>query len=217
MIDGQENSVLQLTMGEGKTTVITPMVALRLSNGSQIARLIVLKPLLRQSMNLLSQRLGGILNRPVYHIPFSRSTRISETTAETLMNIYDECLEKRGVLVVLPEQLVSFRLVGLDWAKEKSAIAHSLIEVEVHLQERCRTVIDESDEVFDPKFQLVYTRGHRQNLDGETDRWGTIMHVLRQVKEQAMSLHSRRQGGLRVEDRSARYPSIHFLKTCLKL
>jgi hypothetical protein len=216
MVEGQENSVLQLTMGEGKTTVITPMVALRLSNGSQISRLIVLKPLLRQSMNLLSQRLGGLLNRPVYHIPFSRNTRISETTTEALRQIYDECLEKRGILIVLPEQLLSFRLVGLDYAKKDSTIAHSLVELELLLQERCRTVIDESDEVLDPKFQLVYTRGHQQNLDGEADRWGVIMYVLEEVKKQAMLLHLHSLGkksGLSVDQQGARYPFIHFFAT----
>ncbi|KAL4912001.1 hypothetical protein BDW62DRAFT_195701 [Aspergillus aurantiobrunneus] len=59
--ESQENAVLQLNIGEGKTTVITPMIAACLSDGSQLLRIIVLKPLLRQSANLLSQRLGGLV------------------------------------------------------------------------------------------------------------------------------------------------------------
>ncbi|KAL3466547.1 hypothetical protein BJX64DRAFT_284484 [Aspergillus heterothallicus] len=212
LIEDLANTVLQLNMGEGKTTVITPMVAVRFSDGSTVSRLVVLKPLLRQSMNLLSQRLGGILNRPVYHIPFSRSTPISEARAQTLREIHEECIERKGVLIVLPEQMLSLRLVGLDLAEEEPTIAHSLLELDLKLQESCRTLIDESDEILDPKFQLVYTRGHQQNLDGESGRWEIIQHVLEEVKRQAMSLHSLEQSGLYLEQKDSRFPILHFLK-----
>ncbi|KAL5335284.1 hypothetical protein BJX70DRAFT_390763 [Aspergillus crustosus] len=145
--DDLENAVLQLNMGEGKTTVITPMTAAHLADGSQLVRIIVLKPLLRQSVHLLSQRVGGLLNRPIYYVPFSRATRLEEKTIETLWEIYHECQAERGILITLPEQLLSFRLVGLDSRSDKAS----------------RTIIDENDEILDPKFQLVYTRGNQQN------------------------------------------------------
>jgi hypothetical protein len=213
MIEDQENTVLQLNMGEGKTTVITPLIALRLSNGSEIPRIVVLKPLLRQSVNLLSQQLGGLLNRPVYHIQFSRDTHTGETTARTLQEIYDECLERRGILIVLPEQLLSFRLVGLDLADGEPTIAHELIELEQRLQRTCRTIIVESDEVLDAKFQLVYTRGHQQNMDGGSDRWEVVQYVLKEIENQALILRDEEQIGLEVDQTGTRYPILRFLKT----
>ncbi|KAL2845426.1 hypothetical protein BJY01DRAFT_247690 [Aspergillus pseudoustus] len=210
--EGQENAILQLNMGEGKTAVITPMVAVHLSNGIQIARLVVLKPLLRQSIALLSRQLGGLLNRPVYHIPFSRNTPVTDTTTQTLEDIYDECSHKRGILIVLPEQLLSFRLVGLDLAINGSSPARGLINLELKVQRLCRTVIDESDEVLSPKFQLIFTRGHQQNMDGGSDRWEVIQHVLEEVRRQAVILHVQGQSGLDIDQHGTRYPILYFLK-----
>ncbi|RDW69126.1 uncharacterized protein DSM5745_08886 [Aspergillus mulundensis] len=205
----QSNAVLQLNMGEGKTTVITPMIAASLSNGSQLARIIVLKPLLRQSANILAQRLGGLLNRPVYYVPFSRNTKLDESLVESLNAIYSECIEKRGVLIVLPEQLLSLRLVGLDMATNT---ALSLIRLQEELQNRCRTIIDESDEVLDPKFQLIYTRGNQQNVDGDSDRWHIIQDVLEVVEKEAVALQAEDPNILQVEQQGTRYPLLHFLK-----
>ncbi|KAL2825471.1 hypothetical protein BDW59DRAFT_161697 [Aspergillus cavernicola] len=210
--ESQENAVLQLNMGEGKTTVITPMIATRLSNGLQLLRIIVLKPLLRQSVNLLSQRLGGLLNRPVYHVPFSRSTRVDENTVSTLQAIYDECQRQRGILIILPEQLLSFRLVGLDLADKTPDLALESIRLEQNLQSNCRTIIDESDEVLDPKFQVIYTRGNQQNVDGESDRWCVIQYVLEEVEKQAQALRSQDKGSLDIDQHSTRYPILHFLR-----
>lgn len=52
--DPSGNSVLQLNMGEGKTSMIIPMTTLSAADGSHMARIVVLKPLLRQSLNLLT-------------------------------------------------------------------------------------------------------------------------------------------------------------------
>lgn len=109
----QENTVLQLNMGEGKTSVITPMVVSKLANGRNLLRIIVLKPLLRQSVNLLSQRLGGLLNRQIYHVPCWRNTPVDANTVKQLETIYEECQQKRGFLIALPEHILSFHLLGL--------------------------------------------------------------------------------------------------------
>ena len=42
---GGENFFMQLNMGEGKSSVINPMVACALSNGQKLARCVVLTPL----------------------------------------------------------------------------------------------------------------------------------------------------------------------------
>jgi hypothetical protein len=211
--DPPENSVLQLNMGEGKTTVIIPMTALALANGSLVPRIIVLKPLLRQSLNLLTQLLGEILNRPVYYIPFSRDTPLNKTTVKALQKIYRECQKRRGVLISLPEHILSFRLLGLDLVRKNPSLARKAIKLEMWLQDNCRNIIDESDEILDPKFQLVYTVGNQQSLDGEHDRWRVTQSLLALVEQQAKKLHSQDSTYLDIEYHAARYPIFHFLRT----
>lgn len=210
--DDGESSVLQLNMGEGKTSVITPMVAAVLADGHDLLRLIVLKPLLRQSDALLSQRLGGLINRRVYHIPFSRQTRLSSSTVSQLQFIYQQCWRTRGVLVALPEQILSFRLIGLDAAERNPGAFAPLISLENWLQRNCRDVIDESDEVMDTKFQLVYTMGTQQSLDGLSSRWETTQHLLRLVSIQAKRLHRDDPRCIEVDQSGYRYPILRFLK-----
>ncbi|CAI7605762.1 unnamed protein product [Penicillium glandicola] len=210
--DDGENALLQLNMGEGKTSVITPMVGAVLANGHDLLRIIVLKPLLRQSDALLSQRLGGLMNRRIYHIPFSRQTKLSSTTVGQLNSIYQQCRCNRGILIALPEQILSFRLIGLDAAERTPDMLTPLVNLENWLQKNCRDVIDESDEVLDTKFQLVYTMGTQQSLDGLSGRWETTQHLLRLVSIQASHLHRDDPRCIEVDQSGYRYPILRFLK-----
>jgi hypothetical protein len=207
-----ENAVLQLNMGEGKTSVITPMVATILADGRDILRIIVLKPLLRQSDGLLSQRLGGLIQRRIYHIPFSRHTQLTSSTVGQLKAIYRQCRRDRSILIALPEQILSFRLIGLDAAERSPDIFAPLVALEHWLQIHCRDVIDESDEVMDTKFQMVYTMGTQQSLDGLSGRWETTQHLLRLVSTQAKCLQQDDPGCIEVDQSGYRYPILRFIR-----
>jgi hypothetical protein len=65
------NSVMQLNMGLGKSSVIVPIVAAALADTTQLVRVIVLKPLAMQMFQLLVRKLGGMLNRRVLYLPIS--------------------------------------------------------------------------------------------------------------------------------------------------
>ncbi|KAJ5136400.1 hypothetical protein N7448_004954 [Penicillium atrosanguineum] len=208
----QSNSVMQLNMGEGKTSVITPLAASVLADGENLLRIFVLKPLLRQSVNLLSQRLGGMLGRRIYHIPFARDTPLDKNTLDQLHQTYVECQRQKGILIVLPEQVLSFRLVGLDLMNRDPALAPQAIGLERWLQSNCRNVIDESDEVLDPKFQLVYTVGSQQTVDGHSDRWDIIQSLLSLVDSQVEKIRLEDPNCLDIERSGARYPILHFLR-----
>jgi len=70
------NSILQLNMGEGKSSVIVPIVAATLANGKKLVRVVVLKPLSIQMFHVLLKKLSGMLGRRIFHIPISRSVRL---------------------------------------------------------------------------------------------------------------------------------------------
>jgi hypothetical protein len=68
-----DNAIMQLNMREGKSTVITPMVAAALADGSQLVRVVVAKPQSKQMAQMLISKFGGLLRRRIYYMPFSRS------------------------------------------------------------------------------------------------------------------------------------------------
>lgn len=107
------NSVLQLNMGRGKTSCIIPMAAALLSNDS-LTRVIVPKALLQQTAQLLQSRLGGLLNRELAHVPFSRRSPTAEGNIKAYASLHRDLMKNSGVMICLPEHVLSFMLSGLQ-------------------------------------------------------------------------------------------------------
>ena len=204
------NSVLQLNMGEGKSSIIMIMIAAACADQKCLLRAIVLKPLLRQTMHLLTQRLGGLLNQRVYHTPFSRRTQLDGSVVEDLQSIYEDCKQNRGILVALPEHILSFRLMGRERFSNDLPLATRLLKVENWLELNCRDVLDESDEILDVRSQLVYTVGSQEMLDGQPDRWLTAQGLLHRVAIQAAALSEARPNFLEIDPKGKGFPFIQF-------
>lgn len=173
------NSVLQLNMGEGKSSVIVPIVAATLANGKELARVLVLKPLANQMFHLLVRKLGGMLDRSVFFMPFSRSMQLDTTRADQILNLYKECARTRGVLLLQPEHLLSFELMGPERLFScQTKLGQALVRTQHWLERHSRDILDESDEILSVRFELVYTVGVQQMIELSPDRWIIIQHVL---------------------------------------
>jgi hypothetical protein len=130
-----ENTVIQVNMGEGKSSVIIPIAAAALADGKQLVRVVVPKALTVQMFELLVTRLGGLTNRPIYYLPFSRtpeyifngwethspSSRASERQRDVvslqiddLHKVMSQCMAERGILLVQPEHVVSLKLMSVE-------------------------------------------------------------------------------------------------------
>jgi hypothetical protein len=141
-----ENSVCQLNMGEGKSSVIVPMVATALADGSKLVRVVVLKPLSSQMFQLLVQRLGGLINRRIFYMPFSRNAAPTIESVTLIQELYEECMKVGGVLLVQPEHLLSFKLMGLERlfsGPDNQEIAKSLVSIQRFLDQTSRDILDE--------------------------------------------------------------------------
>ncbi|TVY87635.1 hypothetical protein LAWI1_G008611, partial [Lachnellula willkommii] len=183
------NFVMQLNMGEGKSSVIVPIVAASLADGSRLVRVIVAKPQSKQMFQMLVSKLGGLLDRRVYHMPFSRSLQLGEAEANAIGNIYKECMTLGGVLLVQPEHLLSFKLMGLECLiSGKKAVGNSLLSTQHFFDSSSRDIVDESDENFSVKFELVYTMGMQRPIELSPERWTHIQQMLNLVKLFAPSI-----------------------------
>ena len=125
------NKVMQLNMGEGKSSVIVPMVAASLANSTQLIRVLVAKPQSKQMAEMLKSKLGGLINRRIDYLPFSRALKISAGEAEDIGEIMHECMEQGGILLILPEHILSFKLMGLEcFNSEKCGTGASLLRTQ---------------------------------------------------------------------------------------
>jgi hypothetical protein len=176
--NSNENSLFQLNMGEGKSSVIIPIVSTMMANGSNLFRVVVLKPLVKQMIRMLHQTLGGLIDRRVYYLPFQRNMKLDVKILTSLFSLMEECLQTGGVLVCLPEHILSLKLVGIDLLIQKSNLASLVLQRQEWLSKNARDVLDESDEILSPNFELVYTSGARQPVDYAPDRWLVVSELL---------------------------------------
>ncbi|KAF8602020.1 hypothetical protein BDV93DRAFT_584535 [Ceratobasidium sp. AG-I] len=177
------NTVLQLNMGEGKSSVIVPIVAAALANSNRLVRVVVLKPLWRQTFQLLVNRLAGLAGRRVYYLPFGRHTPINIAGAQRIQEIYRECMHEGGIILVQPEHILSLKLMSIDRlisssSLEEKNVANVLRGVQDWLEEHSRDVLDESDEILHVRYQLVYTIGQPHPPEYHPDRWTTTQQIL---------------------------------------
>lgn len=154
------NSVMQLNMGEGKSSVILPIIAAYLAQGEMLVRIIVARSQSRQMFQMLVSKLGGLLNRRIYHMPFSRDLKLDASQADTVGKIYERCMASRGIMLVQPENILSFKLMGIECLLNgQHDTAKSLLRTQRFFDNKSRDIVDESDENFSVKFELTYTMG----------------------------------------------------------
>ncbi|KAI3390839.1 hypothetical protein diail_8557 [Diaporthe ilicicola] len=209
-----ENATMQLNMGEGKSSVIVPMIAAALADGSRLVRVIVTKPQFKQMHQILVLKLAGMLGRRIYHLPISRNIRLDGSEVSKIWRIILECQKYGGVLLVQPEHLLSFQLMGLEQQISMSnGIGHKLLRIQTWLDNNSRDIIDESDENFSVKFELVYTIGQQRPIEHSPKRWTIIQQVLGLVKEisHEISKQSPKSVELSGHGETSRFPRIRIL------
>ncbi|PCD21343.1 hypothetical protein AU210_016309 [Fusarium oxysporum f. sp. radicis-cucumerinum] len=146
------NSVLQMNMGQGlssltlpyicedillseppctgKTSCIMPMAVAVLADRTSLCRLVVPRSLLLQTAQVIQSRIGGLVGRVVRHVPFSRRSPIDLETINIFQAIHKDVRDPGGVMLCLPEHIMSFKLSGLQqlvdgqlkWAKRMMEI-----------------------------------------------------------------------------------------------
>lgn len=187
MPDGK-NGVMQLNMGEGKTSVIIPMLCVTLANEEDtLCRITVLNSIFKTNLSLLSFAIGGItLSRRVYTFPCRRDMKFSIGSVDNILECYQECLKSKGAVLTLPEYRLSFRLLAYDQSlKGYPEVGVKFLEIENGLRRYCRDILDESDELLSAKYQLVYTIGTQIPVDGGNLRWVTCQKLLQIVQDVA--------------------------------
>ncbi len=88
-------------------------------------------------------------------------------------------MRTRGVLLVQPEHLLSFELMGLErLLSGESELGDVLIETQRWLNDNSRDVLNESNEILSVRFELIYAMGTQRVIEFSPDRWTIIEHIL---------------------------------------
>ncbi|KAF2131741.1 hypothetical protein P153DRAFT_336326 [Dothidotthia symphoricarpi CBS 119687] len=207
-----DNTLYQLNMGAGKSSTIVPIVAAALADKR---RVIVNKAQSKQMLQMLISRLGGLLSRRVWSMPFSRNLKLLPTDAKKIRDMYQECMDTQGILLVLPENLLSFKLMGIEsLLAEKNETAQSLLETQEFLEEVSRDIVDESDEVFNTRNELVYTMGAQRPIDFAPERWLIIQGILGYIPRFAEKVQENSPLSIEIHSEGrGKFPRIRLLRS----
>ncbi|KAF5597927.1 hypothetical protein FPCIR_3503 [Fusarium pseudocircinatum] len=209
-----QNSVMQLNMGEGKSTVIVPIVATALGDGTNLVRVIVAKPQVKQMHQMLISKLSGLLDRPVYLLPFSRDTEMDVQTADAIQRLMKRCMQEGGVLMVQPEHLLSFQLMEVESRICGDVeLAEAMSKTRNLFDRSSRDIVDESDENFSVKFELIYTLGKQRPIEHSPDRWVVIQEVMGLIAKFVPEIKSKYPHSIEFDARRiGRYPRLRILR-----
>ena len=175
-----DRPIVQLNMGEGKTRVILPMLALHFSADGKLPRLNILSSVITEAV----EHLRNVLSTPVLRVkvcatPFVRDVELNIERLAAMCSVLQYCLKSGGVLVVAPEHRQSLTLKRIECeleAKEQNDICAELNRV-ADLPKV--DIIDESDEVLRYNTKLIYTGGNHTQLPSLDVRCVVIQAVLR--------------------------------------
>ncbi len=213
----RRSALLQLNMGEGKSSVIIPLVAATLADGSNLARIVTLKPLSNQIFQLLLSRLSDLAGRRIFCVPFSRHLPVNTSMFEKINTLYRQCVAEGGLLVVQPEHLFSQKLTCIDTllasrdSPRKRDIAKRLGELQRWLARVSRDVLDESDEILHVRNQLVYTTGQQMPVEDHPNRWYTTQQVFGLLRGHAAQLHDSFAQSFELDQSQKGFPTMRIL------
>ena len=209
---------LQMNMGQGKSSIIIPMVVAQLADSKNLVRVVVPRPLLLQTAQLLQARLGGLIGRKIKHLPFSRRSSTSIHDTDLYRNLHLQMLREGGVMLTLPEHLLSFQLSGLqELSNNRVQQAASMMNFHKWLTKNCRDILDECDHMLAVKTQLIYPSGAQTMVDGHPDRWKLVQDVLKLVKGHLWPLRREFPKSVEVVERSwGIFPTVYLLTSQVK-
>jgi hypothetical protein len=170
---------------------------------------------MKQMIHMLSSKLGGLLDRCIFYMPFSRDLRLSAADAEIILQMVRECAAKRGLFLVQPEHILSFKLMVIEHLMhpDRQATARTLASLQSYFDTNARDLVDESDANFDTKFELVYTIGAQRSIELAPTRWVVIQEILTLVGRYAPEVKRALPTSIELQNTGdGRFPKLRILR-----
>jgi hypothetical protein len=88
-----------------------------------------------------------------------------------------------------------------------------MLQTQAFLDANARDIVDESDENFSVKFELMYTMALQRPIEMSPERWTIIQRILGMLPRFAMEVKKLMSDSLEIDDRlSGRFPKIRTLR-----
>jgi len=180
-----KSMVKQMIMGQGKTTVVGPLLALMLGDGKSLVAQVVPPALLEFSRSIMRSTFSSIMHKRIYTLTCDRASKVDKSLYNKLTN----AIKTKGVVISTPTAIKSIQLKLLEMMHliEDPGVPHHP-QMEVDLRELARVlslfrdgvlIMDEVDLILHPlKSELNFPIGPKLDLDFNPLRWKLPIHLL---------------------------------------
>ena len=103
----------QMIMGAGKTTVVTPLLALMMADGKSLVTQVVPHALLEFSRSVMREKFAAVVRKPIFTFSFNRGTQITRDLYLKLCKARDS----KAVICATPTSVKSFMLKFVEMTK----------------------------------------------------------------------------------------------------
>ena len=180
--------ITQLNMGEGKTRVILPMLAMYWKNAKCLVRINILSALLQEAGEYLHSVLSAtLLNISIINFPFNREVTLHSESVNVLISVLESGIKSGAVVLCAPEHRMSLKL-KLQEANYEVGYGRSddeLTQVVEALQNinsmEFVDILDEVDEIIRTSNKLVYAFGSQEQLPSRDSRVNVLQGFLKVV------------------------------------
>ena len=107
----------QMIMGAGKTTVVTPLLALMMADGKSLVTQVVPHALLEFSRSVMREKFAAVVRKPIFTFSFNRGTTITRDLYLKLCKARDS----KAVICATPTSVKSFMLKFVEARISSSA------------------------------------------------------------------------------------------------
>lgn len=95
-----------------------------------------------------------------------------------------------GVILTLPEYRLSLQLKTYEFIqKGESKMTEKFLNLHKWINANVRNILDESDAILHPNYQLIYTMGKQLSPDGKSQRWSVAQAVFKRIPYHMESLY----------------------------
>lgn len=165
------SKIIKLAMGQGKTSVLTPLLCFSKANGNNL--LIYQSPssLVKTNYQDLSKNSKKFFGQSPYLLEFDRN-EISPTYLKTILDKLQLCIANKDYIVTTPETLQRIELVWLELLEKNKSDSFGesislLSDILNLIRERGEGLVDEVDLLLDPTKEHNFSFGEEISIDDE--------------------------------------------------
>ncbi len=166
-----QNPVMEMIMGSGKSKVLLPLLGLLRADGETISTLVVPKPLFESVSADTQKYLQEAFSQRLHTFHFNRNTQFTTSYLHSILDELDAIQKEGGCLIMTSKSLQCLILKFIEislkdlFKNETSEELKLMTQILQRIRKNGHPLIDEADTILNVLHQICYSTGKKLSPD----------------------------------------------------